>query len=102
VARIDDGRNVWKLTKIDLKSFTRWDECTRARDEMFMATDTCWAPWFIARSDDKRRTRLNIIEHLLGSIPYKRVPRAKVNLPKRHITAADQTPRLPLKVIPEV
>jgi polyphosphate kinase len=101
-ARIDDGRKVWKLTKMDLKSFTRWDEYTRARDEMFMATDTSWAPWFIARSDDKRRTRLNIIEHLLGSIPYKRVPRGKVNLPKRHITAADQTPRLRLKVIPEV
>jgi polyphosphate kinase len=60
-ARIDDGRKVWKLSKMDLKSFVRWDDYTRARDDMFMATDTAWAPWFIARSDDKRRARLNII-----------------------------------------
>jgi polyphosphate kinase len=101
-ARIDDGRKIWKLSKMDLKSFTRWDDYTRARDEIFMATDTSWAPWFIARSDDKRRARVSIIEHLLASIPYKGVPRAKVKLPKRRITAANQTPRLRLKIIPEV
>jgi polyphosphate kinase 2 len=100
-ARIDDGRKTWKLSKMDLKSFTRWDDYTQARDEMFMATDTAWAPWFVARSDDKRRARLNIIEHLLASIPYERVPRAKVKLPARHITATPQS-RLLLKVIPEV
>jgi hypothetical protein len=86
---------------MDLKSFTRWDDYTRARDDMFMATDTPWAPWFVARSDYKRRARLNIIEHLLASIPYKSAPREKVKLPKRHI-AANETTRLPLKVIPEV
>jgi len=101
-ARIDDGRKTWKLSKMDLKSFTRWDDYTNARDEMFMATDTPWAPWFVARSDDKRRARLNIIDHLLSNIPYERMPQAKVKLPERHIAKADQTSRIPLKIIPEV
>jgi polyphosphate kinase 2 len=101
-ARIDDGRKIWKLSKMDLKSFARWDDYTRARDEMFMATDTSWAPWFVARSDDKRRARLNIIEHLLASIPYEDVPRTKVKLPKRRTRAADRVSRLPLKIIAEV
>jgi polyphosphate kinase len=101
-ARIDDGRKLWKLSKMDLKSFSRWDDYTRARDEMFMATDTAWAPWFVAHSDDKRRARLNIIEHLLASIPYERLPRSKVTLPKRHIAASSKTHRLPLKIVPEV
>jgi polyphosphate kinase len=101
-ARIDDGRKIWKLSKMDLKSFARWDDYTRARDEMFMATDTAWAPWFVARSDDKRRARLNIIEHLLANIPYEDVPREKVKLPKRHIRAADRASRLPLKIVAEV
>jgi polyphosphate kinase 2 len=101
-ARIDDGRKTWKLTKMDLKSFTRWDDYTRARDAMFLATDTAWAPWFVARSDDKRRARLNIIEHLLASIPWERVPRAKVKLPSRHVAKADRSPRMPLKLIAEV
>jgi polyphosphate kinase 2 len=99
-ARIDDGRKNWKLSEMDLKSFTRWDDYTRARDEMFMATDTAWAPWFIARSDDKRRARLNIIKHLLANIPYKDVRRTKVKLPERRIAAADQVPKFPLKIIP--
>ena len=101
-ARIDDGRKTWKLSKMDLKSFARWDDYTHARDEMFRATDTAWAPWFVARSDDKRRARLNIIEHLLANIPYERVPRAKVKLPARHVAAAHRISRLPLKVIAEV
>jgi polyphosphate kinase 2 len=101
-ARIDDGRKTWKLSKMDLKSFTRWDDYTRARDEMFMATDTPWAPWFVVRSDDKRRARLNIIDHLLSNIPYERMPRAKVKLPDRHVAKADQASRLPLKTITEL
>jgi polyphosphate kinase len=100
-ARIDDGRKTWKLSKMDLKSFTHWDDYTCARNEMFMATDTAWAPWFVARSDDKRRARLNIIEHLLANIPYERVPQAKVKLPTRHVGMAEQ-PGLPLKFIAEV
>jgi polyphosphate kinase len=101
-ARIDDGRKTWKLSKMDLRSFARWDDYTQARDEMFLATDTAWAPWFVARSDDKRRARLNIIEHLLANIPYERVPQAKVKLPARHVAATHQISRLPLKVIAEV
>ena len=73
-ARIDDGRKIWKLSNMDLKSYTRWDDYSKARDDMFLATDTAWAPWYVARSDDKRRARLNIISHLLSKIPYKEVP----------------------------
>jgi polyphosphate kinase 2 len=100
--RIDDPRKIWKLSKMDLLSFSRWDEYTDARDKMFTATDTAWAPWFIAHSDDKRRARLNIIEHMLDSIPYERVPRTKVALPKRRIRAPSQTFGPHLKIIPEV
>jgi polyphosphate kinase 2 len=98
--RIDDARKIWKLSPMDLKSYDRWDDYTRARDEMFASTDTAWAPWFVARSEDKRRVRLNLISHLLKQIPYKDAPRSKVKLPKRKIgryKAAD----LPLKYVPE-
>ena len=101
-ARIDDERKTWKLSKMDLKSFKRWDDYTRARDEMFMATDTPWAPWFIALSDDKRQVRLNIIDHLLSNIPYERMPQAEVKLPERHIAKADQASRVRLTFINEV
>jgi polyphosphate kinase 2 len=84
-SRIDDGRKTWKLSPMDIESYDRWDEYTKARDEMFAATDTAWAPWFVARSEDKRRVRLNVIRHLLEQIPYKAVPAAKVKLPKRRI-----------------
>ncbi len=81
--RIEDGRKTWKLSPMDLKSYSRWFDYSRARDEMFEATDTEWAPWFVARSDDKKKARLNIIAHLLGRIPYKDLPSEKVKLPKR-------------------
>ena len=81
--RIDDGRKIWKLSPMDLKSYSRWYDYSRARDEMFAATDTAWAPWYVARSDDKRRARLNIITHLLKSIDYQPPPRPKVKLPER-------------------
>jgi polyphosphate kinase 2 len=100
-ARIDDGRKIWKLSKMDLKSYTRWDEYSRARDEMFSATDTPWAPWYIARSDDKRKARLNIIEHLLSRIPYKEIKREKVKLPKRHVAAVSERETYSFKFIPE-
>ena len=70
-ARVDDGRKIWKLSPMDIKSYTRWDDYTKARDDMFAATDTAWAPWYVARSDDKRRARLNIISHLLSRIPVQ-------------------------------
>jgi polyphosphate kinase 2 len=83
--RIDDGRKVWKLSPMDLKSYDRWDDYTKARDEMFAATDTAWAPWFVARSEDKKRVRLNLISHLLEQVPYKSIKAGKVKLPKRRI-----------------
>jgi polyphosphate kinase 2 len=98
--RIDDGRKIWKLSPMDLKSYDRWDDYTRARDEMFAATDTAWAPWYVARSEDKKRVRLNIISHLLGRVPYKAVPRAKIKLPKRRI-GRYKTVDYPFKIIPE-
>ena len=101
-ARIDDGRKIWKLSRMDLKSFARWDDYTRARDAMFKATDTAWAPWFVARSDDKRRARLNIISHMLANIPHERMPWVKPKLPKRHIAAPESAFRSPLKRVPEV
>ncbi|MFG1301965.1 polyphosphate kinase 2 [Xanthobacter sp. V3C-3] len=82
-SRIDDPRKVWKLSPMDLESYSRWYDYARARDEMFEATDTQWAPWFVAHSDDKKRARLNIISHLLSRIPYEAVPREKIVLPKR-------------------
>ena len=84
-ARIDDGRKIWKLSPMDLKSYDRWDDYTKARDEMFAATDTPWAPWHVARSEDKKRVRLNVISHLLKQVPYKAIKRDKVRLPKRKI-----------------
>ena len=82
-ARIDDPLRQWKLSPMDVESWPRWYEYSRARDKMFEATDTKHAPWYIVRSDDKRRARLNCLSHILGVIPYKRMPRQKVRLPKR-------------------
>ena len=83
--RINDGRKTWKLSPMDILSFNRWDDYTRARDEMFEATDSSWAPWYVARSEDKKRVRLNLISHLLKQIPYEPVAQPKVKLPKRKI-----------------
>src|SRR5688572_30231560 len=82
-SRIDDARKIWKLSPMDLKSYSRWYDYSRARDDMFAATDTEFAPWFVAHSDDKRRARLNIISDLLSRVPYKKAPREKVKLPER-------------------
>jgi len=98
-SRVDDGRKIWKLSPMDIKSYTRWDDYTKARDAMFAASDTAWAPWFVARSEDKKRVRLNIISHLLSRIPYKSIPREKVKLPKRKVHA--QPPAESVKFIPE-
>jgi polyphosphate kinase 2 len=81
--RIDDPRKVWKLSPMDLKSYSRWFDYSRARDDMFEATDSEWAPWYAVRTDDKRQARLNIISHLLSQIPYEPPPRSKIKLPKR-------------------
>jgi polyphosphate kinase len=99
--RIDDGRKIWKLSPMDLKSYSRWYDYSRARDEMFAATDTGYAPWFVVRSDDKRRARLNLITHLLGQIPYESAPREKVKLPKRQKGKGYKEPNYPYKYVPE-
>ena len=100
-ARIDDGRKVWKLSPMDLKSYSRWFDYSRARDEMFAATDSPWAPWYVAKSEDKKRVRLNIITHLLGRIPYKEAPREKVKLPDRGKAHGYVEPDYPYKFVPE-
>jgi len=100
-ARIDDGRKTWKLSEIDIRSFELWDDYSRARDDMFATTDSLWAPWFVANSEDKKRVRLNVIHHFLQHIPYKRLPKTKIKLPKRKI-GKYQSPDFPLKRIPEI
>src|SRR4029077_10231316 len=82
-ARIDDPMRQWKLSPMDVESYTRWYDYSRARDMMLKATDTKHAPWHIVRSDDKRRARLNCISHILKVIPHEKIKRAKVKLPKR-------------------
>ena len=101
-ARINDGRKIWKLSPMDLKSYSRWFDYSRARDAMFQATDTSWAPWYVVRSDDKKRARLNLITHLLKQIPYEKTPREKVKLPKRQKAGDYRETDYPFKFIPEV
>ena len=100
-ARIDDGRKIWKLSPMDLLSYSRWYDYSRARDAMFHATDTAWAPWFVAVSDDKKRARLNIISHLLTQIPYQELPRKRIELPKRQKAKGYVEPKLTVKTVPE-
>ncbi len=100
-SRINDPRKVWKLSDMDLKSYSRWWDYERARDDMFRATDSAWAPWYVAHTDDKKRGRLNIISHLLSQIPYEPLDRRDVELPKRQKRPEDwheATP--PLREIP--
>jgi polyphosphate kinase len=100
--RINDGRKIWKLSPMDLKSYSRWYDYSRARDEMFAATDTDSAPWHVVRSDDKKRARLNLITHLLGQIPYKELPREKVRLPKRQKEGDSKEPAYSYRFVPEL
>ncbi|CAI8805413.1 MULTISPECIES: polyphosphate kinase 2 [Pseudomonas] len=100
--RITDGRKIWKLTPMDLKSFTRWDDYTRARNEMFAASDTSWAPWYVAPSEDKRRVRLNIISHLLKQVPYEDIThKQKIELPKRGKIGRDKSTSYTSRMVPE-
>jgi polyphosphate kinase 2 len=100
--RIDDGRKIWKLSPMDLKSYSRWDDYTKARDEMFAATDSAWAPWFVANSENKKQVRLNVIHHLLSRIPYEEVPYEKVKLPDRKKLDRYKSPDYPFRFIPEI
>ena len=101
-ARINDPRKIWKLSPMDLKSYNRWYDYSRARDDMFKATDTPWAPWHVIRSDDKKRARLNAISHLLSQIPYQDLPHDKPVLPKRQKPHGYEEPDYPYKVVPEL
>jgi len=102
-ARIDDPIRQWKLSRTDLPSRTKWFEYSRARDQMFEASDTKDCPWFIVFSDDKKRARLNTIHHLLSRIPYKKVPREKVKLPDRSMKKSydDRKSLQGRRVVPE-
>jgi polyphosphate kinase 2 len=99
-SRINDPRKIWKLSEMDLKSYSRWYDYSRARDAMFAATDTAWAPWYVAHTDDKKRGRLNIISHLLSQVPYKPLAHREVTLPRRQRAGGYVEPDLPLRYIP--
>jgi polyphosphate kinase len=100
-SRINDPRKIWKLSDMDLKSYSRWYDYSRARDAMFAGTDTVWGPWYIAHTDDKRRGRLNIIRHLLSQVPYKPLDHRDITLPRRQRARGYVEPDLPLRYIPE-
>ena len=100
-SRIHDGRKIWKLSPMDLKSYARWYDYSRARDAMFAATDTSFAPWYVAPSDTKKKVRLNIISHILAHVPYKEVPHDRIVLPKRQKRGGYRESAHPFKVIPQ-
>jgi polyphosphate kinase 2 len=99
--RINDGRKTWKLSPMDIKSYTRWDAYTDARDDMFEASHTAWAPWHVVDSNDKQRARLNIIHHLLSLVPYKAPKLEKIALPKRKKPRASRAKELVATPVPE-
>jgi polyphosphate kinase 2 len=99
-ARVDDPRKIWKLSDMDLRSYSRWYDYSRARDDMFAATDTAWAPWYVVRTDDKRRGRLNLITHLLSQVPYEPVAPRAVTFPARQDPGDYVEPDLAPHMIP--
>jgi polyphosphate kinase 2 len=101
-SRIEDPRKIWKLSPTDLKSYSRHYDYCRARDAMFAATDTGWAPWNVVDNDDKKRGRLNIISHLLSQIPYDPLPPRDVKMPKKPHAAGYSQPNLPLRRVPTI
>jgi polyphosphate kinase 2 len=99
--RIDDPRKVWKLSPMDLKSYSRWYDYSRARDDMFASTDTNFAPWYVLNSNDKKRARLNLITHFLSLIPYKAPKRDKIKLPDLGKKGGYREPAYPYKYVEE-
>ena len=99
--RINDPRKIWKLSPMDLESHRRWYDYSRARDEMFAATDTSWAPWYVVDANDKRRARLNCISHLLSLIPYKDTGWKKPKLPDRQKPRGYKEPKYNFRYVPE-
>jgi polyphosphate kinase 2 len=102
LARIHDGRKIWKLSPMDLESHRRWYDYSRARDAMMAATDTQVAPWYVVLSDDKRRARLNCIAHLLSLLPYKDVPKGRMQLPRRQSPKGYKEPVGRANYVPDV
>ena len=101
-ARITDGRKIWKLSPMDLEAHRRWYDYSRARDEMFAATDTTVSPWYVIQSDDKRRARLNCIAHLLSLIPYRELPTEPVKLGERQPSNGYKEPERVYHRVPKV
>jgi len=99
--RINDYKKIWKLSPMDLEAHRRWYDFSRARDEMFAATDTPESPWYVVDSNDQKRGRLNCISHFLSLIPYEEVPHEKVKLPKRQAPNGYKEPDYPFKYVPE-
>lgn len=99
--RITDPKKIWKLSDMDLLSYSRWYDYSRARDAMFEASDTDWAPWYVANADNQRRARLNIISHILSQVPYKELPRHKVKLPKRQDSGGYEEPKYARHWVPD-
>jgi len=99
-SRINDGRKTWKLSPMDLKSYGHWFDYSRARDAMILATDTAWAPWYVANTNDKKRGRLNVICHLLAQIPYEPQEPLRVKLPGEQKAHGYQEPDYPFRFIP--
>jgi polyphosphate kinase 2 len=98
-SREDDGRKLWKLSPMDLKSYSRWYDYSRARDDMFAETDTAWAPWYVVPSDDKKRARLAIISHILKKVPYKHSKPEKLKFPERQKAGGYKDPGYPYKYL---
>ncbi len=101
-ARDEDPRKIWKLTPMDLRSYSRWYDYSRARDAMFAATDTPETPWYVVDANDKRRARLNCISHLLSQVPYEEVPREPVKFPKRQPKGDYVEPDYPYRMVPAI
>jgi polyphosphate kinase 2 len=99
-SRVDDPRKVWKLSPMDLKSYNRWYDYARARDAMLAATSSEWAPWYVVRTDDKRRGRLNLITHLLSQVPYEPLEPKPVEFPERQPANGYEEPDLQRFAIP--
>ncbi len=100
--RVDDPRKIWKLSPMDLKSYSRWFDYSRARDDMFTASDSEHAPWTVVPSNDKRRARLNVIHHILRTVPYKALPSEKIKFPKRQKPDGYKDPKYPYKYVKAV
>jgi polyphosphate kinase 2 len=98
-SRVEERHKVWKLSPMDLKSYSRWFDYSRARDDMFAASDTGFAPWYVVPSDDKRRARLNLITHLLSRIPYEAPKPQKVKFPERQKRGGYRDPGYPFKYV---